>query len=46
MEQTLVRWFAVLLNQWHQATLVDYAHMVLAIVVGGWFVSKYYSQDA
>lgn len=29
-----------LLEKWQSATLIDYAHAVLAIVILGWFVSK------
>jgi hypothetical protein len=30
-----------LLTRWQSATLTDYAHVVLAIVIVAWFVSRY-----
>jgi len=33
-------WFGYLIERWHHATLVDYAHMMLAVVLLGWFVTR------
>lgn len=33
-------WVGTLLEKWQNATLVDYGHMVLAVVLLGWFVSR------
>ncbi len=30
----------LLLNHWQQATLVDYGHMILAVVLAGWFLTR------
>jgi hypothetical protein len=30
-----------ILFKWQSATLTDYAHVLLAIVVVGWFISRY-----
>lgn len=32
------------LQWWRSATLIDYAHVVLAVVVAGWFLSRYASE--
>ncbi len=37
---TITLWFGVLLNRWQHATLTDYAHMVLAVVLLGWFFTR------
>jgi hypothetical protein len=29
-----------ILEMWHSATLTDYAHVVLAVVVVAWFISR------
>lgn len=29
-----------LLHEWQTATLMDYAHCVIAIIVVGWFLSR------
>lgn len=30
-----------LLTAWQNASLTDYAHLVLAITILGWFISRY-----
>lgn len=37
-------WFGLLLEHWQQATIVDYGHMVLAVVLLGWFITHYHSR--
>jgi len=37
---TIQLWLAYLLEQWQHATLMDYGHMVLAVVLLGWFVAR------
>lgn len=32
----------LLIHQWQTATLMDYAHCVIAIIVVGWFFSRYH----
>jgi len=34
------RFIEFLFYQWQSATLMDYAHCVLAIIVVGWFISR------
>lgn len=43
MEHTVRNWGAAAFDAWQSATLVDYAHVVLAIVVLGWFAGRYFS---
>lgn len=43
VEYTIQNWCAAALEAWQNATLVDYAHVVLGIVVLGWFVARYFS---
>ncbi len=37
---TITVWFGSLLEVWHNATLVDYGNLVLAVVVLGWFIAR------
>lgn len=32
----------VLLDRWQQATLMDYGHLILAVVLLGWFITRYH----
>lgn len=34
-------WFDFLLQSWHQATLMDYANLVIAVALLGWFIARY-----
>ncbi len=38
----LTHLFGVLFDRWQQATFVDYGHLVLAVVLLGWFVTRYH----
>jgi hypothetical protein len=40
VDQAITRFFAELLDTWHQATLADYLHMALAVVLVGWYVRR------
>lgn len=40
MERSAGIWFDQMMVYWQDATLVDYGHMVLAIVLVGWFTSR------
>lgn len=33
-------WVGTLLEKWQNATLVDYGHLVLAVVLLGWFFTR------
>jgi glucose uptake protein GlcU len=33
--------FGLLLDQWQQASLVDFGNMVLAVVLLGWFMTRF-----
>ena len=43
MEQTVRTWGDAAFSAWQNATLIDYAHIVLSIIVLGWFVGRYFS---
>jgi hypothetical protein len=34
-------WFDFLFQTWQQATLMDYANLVIAVVLLGWFIARY-----
>ena len=38
--QAITNWIGVLLEQWQGATLMDYGHLVLAVVLVGWFIAR------
>jgi hypothetical protein len=43
MEHTVRNWCAAAFDAWQSATLMDYVHVVLAVIVLGWFVARYFS---
>ena len=34
-------WFGFLLEQWQQATLLDYAHLVIGVVLLCWLITRW-----
>ena len=38
--QHMDHYIELLLQRWQTATLTDYAHCVIAIILIGWFISK------
>ena len=37
----ITSWCGILLDNWQQATPMDYTRMVLAVVLLGWFIARY-----
>ena len=37
----ITSWCGILLDNWLQATPMDYTQMILAVVLSGWFIGRY-----
>ena len=31
-----------LLETWQEATLTDYGHLLMAVIIAGWFIGRYF----
>ncbi len=37
----ITTWCGILIDNWQNATMMDYSKMALAVVLLGWFIARY-----
>ena len=42
MERWLAEFFEYLMTTWREATPTDYLHLILGVIVAGWFYTRYF----